>query len=125
MSFASEMATMANELIAEFGSPREIYFVDETATGTVSAPGTPIQTEYRVNAVVLLKYLDTAEQGTLIDERRREVVMSTTLNDGTALAVVPVSGDKMRFDGYLWTIETVGAVSPGGETIVYKITVKR
>lgn len=125
MSFASEMADMANELLIEFGAPREMVFIHETATGTESAPGTPTETEYSVTAVVKLKYLDTAEQGTMIDDRRREIIMSTKLTSGAALPVVPVSGDKMEFDEYRWLIEAVGAVSPGGETIVYKMQVRR
>jgi len=125
MSFASEMAEMANELLEEFGGPREMVHISETDTGTDSAPGTPIETEYIVNAVSILKYLDSAETGTMVDERRRRIVMSTTLANGSAVTVAPVKNDKMEFDDYRWTIEAVGAVSPGGEVIVYKLDVRR
>lgn len=125
MSFASEMADMANELLIEFGSPREMIFIHETATGTESAPGVPTETEYIVNSVVKLQYLDTNEGGTMIDERRREVLISTKLTNGSALTVPPISGDKLEFDGHRWLIEAVGAVSPGGETIIYKLDVSR
>lgn len=119
------MAEMANELLIEFGAPREMVFIKETATGTESAPGTPIETEYIVNAVTILKYLDSAEHGTMIDERRRKVVMSTTLTNGNTVSAPPVSGDKMEFDSFRWSIDSVGPVSPGGEVIVYKLEVSR
>ena len=125
MSFASEMAKMADEMLIEFGSPREMVFIKETATGTESAPGTPIETEYIVSAVEILKFLDSAEQGTMVDERKRRIVMSTTLANGDEVTVPPVSGDKMEYDGNRWSIDSVAGVSPGGEVIVYKLDVSR
>lgn len=125
MSFASEMADMANELLTEFGSPRTVVLTRETPTGTESAPGEPTRIDYEVIAVVKLKYLDTAERGTLIDDTRRELVMSTKMTNGLALPINPQSGDKITFDDHTWTVDAAAPVSPGGETIVHKLEVKR
>lgn len=129
MSFASEMAEMAHELLVEFGAPRKVKLTSETPTGTESAPGIPRRKDYDVIAVIKLIYragfFDTAEQGTLVDDTRREIVLSTIMVNGVPLPVPPKSGDKITFDNYAWTIDAVGPVSPGGEVIIYKLEVKR
>ena len=121
MTFASEMADMANELLAEFGSPRTMVLTRETPTGTESAPGIPIRKDYDVIGVVKLKYLDTVEGGTLIDANRRELVLSTKMVNGKTLPINPASGDKATFDDYSWTVDSAAPVSPGGEAIVHKL----
>ena len=125
MSFYSEMADMADEMLAEFGAPRTLVLTRETPTGTEDAPGTPIRKDYSVIGVVKLKYLDTVEGGTLIDANRRELTLSTKMRNGKVLPIEPASGDKVTFDNHTWTADSAASVSPGGTPIVYKLEVKR
>ena len=125
MSFYSKKAKSADKLIKKFGAPREMVMIQETATGTESAPGVPIETEHTVSGVEILKYLDSADGGTAIDERRRMIIMSTLLANGDAVTIPPIKGYKMQYDDYTWSIDAVAGVSPGGEVIVYKLEVSR
>lgn len=125
MSFYSDMATMADKLLRQFGVQQPAVLTRETPTGTEDAPGPPIRKNYPVIAVVTVKYLGTTEEDRTIISNKRSVVMSVMMSDGKALPIEPTAGDKFTFGGQVWGVEASAPVAPGGITIIYKLDISR
>lgn len=125
MTFYSDMAVMANELMVEFGSPRELVLTRETPTGTEEAPGTPVRKDYTVSGVVNVSYLDSREAGKVVLTNKRSVVLSVYSPSGQLLNVSPQVGDTLTFDGAVWSVDACAAVSPGGYPIIFKLDVSK
>jgi hypothetical protein len=128
MSFYSEMADMAHEMLSDFGSKRTLILTRQIPTGSDYEPGPPIDRNYTVIGVVLLhksmvKQMDTVSVGGLIDTNRRTVMLSTFMADGRELPIEPKNGDLMTLDGKTWTVEGAAAVNPGGVAVLYKMDV--
>ena len=127
MSFYTEMRTMADELLTEFGIPETdpvILTWERAFDPDEDEPGKLIHTDYEVKVVIKLKYLDGVEGGTLIDASRREVIMSAYMTNGLLLPVIPTGeGFKLTFDGETWTVDSGAAVSPGGTTNLFKLDI--
>lgn len=134
MSFYSDMATMADKLLRQFGVQQPAVLTRETPTGTEDAPGPPIRKNYPVIAVVTVKYLGSTE-GNVVGEKsaetlmilsnKRSVVMSAMMSDGKVLPIEPTAGDKFTFGGQVWGVEASAPVAPGGITIIYKLDISR
>ncbi len=126
MSFYTEMQDMADELLEEFGYSETVTLTQvELEDVDSDEPGNPITTDYKVKAVIQLRYLDSVEDNTIIDENRRGVILSTIMPDGRKLPVEPKTGFKLTFDGHTWTVDSGAAISPGGVPIIYKLEIVR
>jgi len=130
MTFYSEMAVMADELLQEFGDANEMLLIREVAIDSTSAnPSPPIRTEYKVKGVLQLRYryLDGVESSSLIAENKRGVMLSTFMQDGRALPISPKSGDKMAIQedeqAVIWKVESGSPVAPGGVPILFKLEI--
>ena len=130
MTFYSEMAVMADELLQEFGDANEMLLIREVAIDNTSAnPSAPIRTEYKVKGVLQLRYLDSVEGGTLISEDQRGVMLSTFMQNGMKLPIFPKSGDKMVIQeegqAIIWKVEAGSPVAPGGVPILFKLEITK
>jgi len=125
MSFYSEMADMADELLREFGNPETIVLTRETPTGTEDNPGAPVRKDYRVSAVVNVKYLGSTEDDRTIIANKRSVILSTKMANGNILPIEPTAGDKFTFGGKTWGVESSAPIAPGGTNILYKMDITR
>jgi hypothetical protein len=130
MSFYSEMAVMADELLREFGDVNEMLLVREIPIDSTSAnPSPPIRREYPVKGVMKLRYLDTVESNSQVVEDKRELLLSVFKADGSALPIVPKSGDKMitqeEGQSVTWKVEAAAPVAPGGVAILYKLEISK
>jgi len=132
MTFYSEMAVMADELLQEFGDVNEMLLIREVAIDNTSAnPSAPIRTEYKVKGVLQLRYryLDGVESSSLIAENKRGVMLSTFMQDGRALPISPKSGDKMAIQedeqAVIWKVESGSPVAPGGTAIIHKLEITK
>ena len=125
MSFYSDMATMADKLLRQFGVQQPAVLTRETPTGTEDAPGPPIRKNYPVIAVVNVKYLGTTEEDRTIISNKRSVIMSVMMSDGKTLPIEPTAGDKFTFGGQVWGVEASAPVAPGGIPIIYKLDITR
>jgi len=132
MTFYSEMAVMADELLQEFGDVNEMLLIREVAIDSTSAnPSAPIRTEYKVKGVLQLRYryLDGVESSSLIAENKRGVMLSTFMQNGMKLPIFPKSGDKMAMQedeqAVIWKVESGSPVAPGGVSILFKLEITK
>ena len=132
MSFYSKMAVMADKLLRTFGDVNEMLLIREVAIDSASSdPSPPIRTEYKVKGVSKLRYryLDTVESNSLIDENKRQLILSVYMADGTALPITPKSGDKAitqeEGQAVTWRVEAGSAIAPGGVAILFKLEVSK
>lgn len=117
MSFYSELAVVAAQLLAEFGQTvtirRTTGKVASPVTGAVTTAGT---VQDLTTKGVLRKYPDAVIDGTRMTTSDRELVLADT--------VQPLLTDKILIQGEYWTVQRVETVNPAGTAMVYKVQVR-
>lgn len=127
----------ADELLKEFGRgitiSRAMAGTSDPATPWI--PGEPTIAVYTVAAVVLPASKGTIEafdnrleNGTLIDERLRYVLMSplmTRTSVAGPATIEPQSLDVLTFDGHDWTVLGCTPLNPAGVPVLFPMGVKR
>ena len=132
MTFYSEMAEMADELLREFGDVNEMLLIREVPIDSTSAsPDPPVQYDYKVKGVLQLRYryLDGVESSSLIEEHKRGLMLSTFMQDGRVLPIKPKSGDKISIqedgEAVIWKVGSAAPVAPGGTAIIHKLEITK
>lgn len=118
MSFYSELAATANDILVEFGSvallTRMGAAVYDPATGTT----TPTQTTISVIAAVF-DYDTKAIDGTLILQGDKQVYVSPV---GVA---APLAGDVFTWQTVPYTVIAVKPLAPGGVDTLHTLQVRK
>lgn len=125
MTFYSELAADAADLIAEFGQPvtltRSVPGAYDTATGTNGASTVTTQACLAVEDAYKAREID----GTLVRVGDRRLILSPETSSGTAVTAAE-PGDTITFaDGTVWTVKTVEPTSPGGTALIYTLQLRR
>jgi len=119
MSFYSEMAEMATELITEFGQDivitREINEVINPVTGEVEVEAD--SQEYTVKGVKK-KYPLSLIDGTRITSSDREILMDASV-------VEPLITDTISINNQEWPIMEIHSINPAGIPLIYSVRVRR
>lgn len=128
----------ADELLKEFG--RGITISRQVPGPPLNPkepwiPGPPVTATYTASAVVLPASKGTIEafdnrleNGTLIDERLRYVLMSplmTRTSVAGPATIEPQSLDVLTFDGHDWTVLGCTPLNPAGVPVLFPMGVKR
>lgn len=111
MSFYSEMAATATELLAEFGAACTLK---RQTTGTYN-PGTgttPVTTESLPTTAAVFAYPQRYIDGTLILEGDQQAFMVP--------AVAPKQGDVLAWQGRDWQVIAVKPLAPAGVHCLYE-----
>ena len=134
MSFYSDLAETAADLLEEFGQSVTLLHYPsvpaggysptyDTGTGEVS-PGTSV--DYTVDAVVLSATAGKIRSfGLSLDENSRLESMRFVLMAADGLAVKPSTQDQIYFDSEWWTVKGVTETNPAGTALIYGIGVQR
>ena len=132
MTFYSEMAEMADELLREFGDVNEMLLIREVPIDSTSAsPDPPVQYDYKVKGVLQLRYryLDGVESSSLIEEHKRGLMLSTFMQDSRVLPIKPKSGDKISIqedgEAVIWKVGSAAPVASGGIAIIHKLEITK
>lgn len=117
MSFYSDMAATALELLAEFGTSITLKrstgsSIDPTTGATTAGTDTSV-----ITTGMLKKYPDSMIDGTRIQSGDKELILSSEQ--------VPTTTDKPLIDGENWTVVKIDTVSPAGIPLVYFCQVRR
>jgi hypothetical protein len=128
MSFYAEMASVASELLVEFGQIGAIRRTVVMPQPNDWTPGTETTTFHAVTMAVLPideKRID----GTLILTGDKQVLIAL---DG--LTITPAVGDVVMFNGSFsagvytgeaWTIQKLDTLAPAGVTVMYDAVARR
>lgn len=134
MSFYSDLATLADGLLEEFGQSVTLRHYPsvpaggysptyDTGTGEVSR-GTP--TDHAVNSVILSATSGKIRSfGLSMDENASLESMRFVLMAADGLAVKPSAQDQIYFDSKWWTVKGVTETNPAGTALIYGIGVQR
>ena len=117
MTFYSEMAAVANDLLAEFGAP---VILQRTSGGTFDpvAGSTTGASTSEIAAMGIQKHYKTS----LVDGKRiKHGDKLFVLDDSQA----PVISDKLKVGSEYWSIVGLNTVEPAGEAIVYFVQVRK
>jgi hypothetical protein len=113
MSFYDEMATVARDLLAEFGAPiaftRVTGEVRNPATGQITTPGTT--TTLTANGVVVPIRARLVD-GTRIKAGDKDMILDDTFE--------PLMSDKTTG----WSIQEITPSNPAGTPLVYFVRVR-
>ena len=119
MSFYSEMAEMATELITEFGTDvtitREIDKEIDPVTGDILVDAESI--EYTAQGV-MKKYPENLIDGTRITSSDRQLIIEASV-------VEPLIIDKITINNQDWPIIEIESVNPAGTPLIYILRVRR
>jgi len=119
MTFYSEMAEMATELITEFGTDvvitRETDEVINPVTGEVEVEAE--STEYIAQGVKK-KYPENLIDGTRITSSDRQLIIEASV-------VEPLITDKITINSQDWPIVEIESVNPAGTPLIYILRVRR
>lgn len=114
----NKLAGTAKALLVKFGR-------DCTLTAVTSSynPTTGVATETATNTTVTLADFavkgDTTVNGTLITASDRYALIS-----GVDIASIALT-DRLIIDGVTWNIVAVLNVSPSGDTVIYKVYIRK
>lgn len=119
MTFYSEMAKMATELITEFGQDvvitRETDEVVNPVTGEVEVEA---NTQEFIVKGVMKKYPENLIDGTRITSSDREIIIEASV-------VEPLITDTVSINSQEWPIMEIHSINPAGTPLVYSIRVRR
>lgn len=118
MTFYSDMATTARNLISEFGQPIILRSESGTFDGVLGEYTSSTVTNTTVNGVKVgdIENYKTLAGGTI------EGLFEQWILDDTR---EPDTGDKLVIGGVTRGIVDYETVSPAGTDLIYKVTVKR
>jgi hypothetical protein len=119
MSFYSEMADVADELITEFGQT----VTHKVQSGTAYDPDT---------GTTVVSYVDSAGHGCMV-EFNKEVIDGTKVRIGDKLCLLspigvtePKDGDLMVISGETWNVvPPVSVVAPAGVACLYEVQLRK
>lgn len=121
MSFSSEMATTANELLAEFGQLVLVTNFEAAVEDPVTGVVTPVSSQYTTTGVLLdYDYRNFGESTVAyqaVNASDKRLIMSATKTVNT--------GDTVYVDSTLYKCHVVKCVSPAGTRILYDIWVQK
>lgn len=115
MTFYSEMASTASELLAEFGGAVTLNHaggVPDPVTGLGGTTGGSTATTGLVKP-----FPDSWIDGTRIQAGDRQLVLTS--------AVAPSPDDTVTIGGENWTIVRIETVKPASEVVVYFVQVRK
>ena len=119
MSFYSEMAEMATELITEFGQDivitRETGEIINPVTGEVEVEAS--SQEYNVKGI-MKKYPENLINGKRITSSDREIIMEASV-------VEPLITDTISINNQEWPIIDITSINPAGTPLIYSVRVRR
>lgn len=121
MSFYSELADTANEMLAEFGQPVVVTSFEigqeSTSTGVVTQPSTTFATigvlldyDYRNFGDSTVPY-----QAVTSSDKRLLLAANTVVN----------TGDLFQVDGVVYKAHVIKVVNPAGTRVLYDIWVQK
>jgi hypothetical protein len=119
MTFYSEMAEMATELITEFG--QDIVITRETeeeinpVTGEVEVEA---NTQEFIVKGVMKKYPENLVDETRITSSDREIIIEASV-------VEPLLTDTVSINSQEWPIMEIHSINPAGTPLVYSMRVRR
>jgi len=125
MTFYADMATTAQELLAEFGQSVTLTESTPGAYDTAqSKPGAPNVTTQ--SAVGLIRdYSGRSIDGTLIQAGDRLLIVGPSLVGGGALTEPTVESAVTLADNTEWTVKRVEAMKPAGTAVAYRLQLRR
>lgn len=123
----------ADRLIERFGRVQPMPFRREVRSGGTSFAPTLVEHHYQVRGVVLPASKGTIQafdnrfdQGQLIDERLRFVILSATMIPvNGAPEIEPKAGDIITFDGSDWRVIGNTPLKPAETAVYYGLGVMR
>lgn len=125
MTFYSEMADTAAELLAEFG---QAVTLTESTPGTYdpaqSKPAAPDVTTQTAVGVVR-EYSSRSIDGTLIQAGDRLLIVGPKTTAGQALSEPTVESTLTLADGSVWTVKRVEAMNPAGTALAYRLQLRQ
>lgn len=107
MSFYTDMAATATELITEFGTSATLYkksYTDDDYDADISTAGTPVTAARTENL--------SWQNETGGDVRKTTIYIA-------ADAAAPEMGDRLLFDGVTYTFSRVEKIAPAGTVVAY------
>lgn len=118
MSFYTDMATVARELLEEFGQAVTVNrdTLEDINPETFVETTPPTTTAYTPNGI-LKDYSDGMIDGTRIQTGDRLMILDDTIE--------PLAGDRLTIGGEEWNIVAWRTSDPAGTALVYFVQVRR
>ena len=121
MSFYSELADTANELIDEFGQAAVVTNYEGTVEDSSTGVVTPVTTTFNTVGVLLdydyRNFGEASEAYTPVSSSDKRIILKAT-------NIVNV-GDTILIDNTLYRAHVIKSVNPAGTRVVYDMWVKR
>lgn len=116
MTFYSDMADTATELLTEFGT--SIVFTRRASTfDPVTGSESAITDTPTTCTGVVLNRLDEMVGGVRVMSGDRMLVIDDTY--------APAAGDKVTLESGSWAVAAIETINPGGTVVAYRVLVRR
>ncbi|WP_434033589.1 hypothetical protein [Cupriavidus sp. a3] len=123
MSFYDEMATLADELLREFGKALTLRRVVPGAYDPASGTSAETVTDYQGTGA-LFEYAMLAAGQTWIPSTLIEVGDKQCLLSPAGMPL-PTTGDKLLDGAEVWQVQNVKAVNPAGTPVLYELQIRK
>ena len=120
MTFYTEMAQVATDLLTEFGTDIKISRITQEkvinpVTGVITTP--EIKQSYSIKGI-MKKYPENLIDGSRITTSDRQLMLETS-------QIEPILTDTIKIDGENWPIMEIESIKPAGTALLYTVRVRK